>query len=78
MAVRAPPRRAVGDQAILRTPKEAKAFVFSKDYDLLVTGGRHWAVPALPGRGCGVQHRAGGRAVVSWLPVQGGSHCCLC
>lgn len=40
----------VGDQTIFRTPKEVKAFVFSKDYDLLVTGGGHWAMPDLLGQ----------------------------
>lgn len=51
LAVRAPPRRAVGDQTIFRTPKEVKAFVFSEDYDLLATEGGHWAVPDLLGQG---------------------------
>lgn len=51
LAVRAPPRRSAGVQTLFRTPKAVKAFVFSKDYDLLVTGGGDWAVPDLPGQG---------------------------
>lgn len=54
LAVRAPPRRATGIQTLFRTPKAVKAFVFSKDYDLLVTGGGDWAGPDLRAGGCGV------------------------
>lgn len=46
----------------LRTPKEVKGFVFSEDYDLLVTGGGHWAVPGLPGWGCGVPAQSWGQS----------------
>lgn len=51
LPVRSPPRRALGDQTVFRTPKELKACVLSRDYDLPVTGGGHWAVPGLPGMG---------------------------
>lgn len=82
LAVRAPPRRAVWDQTVFRALRELKAFVLSRiTVCLCQEEGTGQCLPFLA-RSCGVPAQSWGqswgRAVVAWLPVQGGSHWCLC
>lgn len=69
LAVRAPPRRAVGDQTVFRAPRELKAFVLSRITACLCQEeGSGQCLPCWA-RSCGVPAQSWGRAGAElWWP----------